>query len=142
MGNIGAVSKEQRKIIGAILQQAREHKGLTQSNMAQSLEYANVNFISSLENGRASIPIKKAEDIVKAYGLSHSFILAIFKYTYPDLWEAFLGLVVDLPKTLPAKTKKSRTVLDKYIEDSITSLKTKYHIRGAVKTAPRGRPIR
>jgi len=51
--------------IAKAVKEAREQKGLTQDQLSKSLGYDNGQFISNVERGKCSVPIKKIKKLAK-----------------------------------------------------------------------------
>ena len=60
--------------IGRKLQQARRHKGLTQSEVAEKAG-TNVNYYAKLERGESVPSLKMLEKIIKVLGVKSSDVL-------------------------------------------------------------------
>ena len=75
--------------IGAILKTHRENNGVSQRDIASTLNYRSVNFISMLESGRSSIALNRVMDVVGAYQLPNEMALVIIKMLHPDIWTLF-----------------------------------------------------
>jgi transcriptional regulator with XRE-family HTH domain len=84
--------KLNRVQIGAFLKKLRLRKGLSQYEIATQVEVASINFISMLENGKATIPMDKFKKYMKAYGATHEESLFFFGSNWPDAWEAVCHL--------------------------------------------------
>ena len=84
--------------IGLILSRQRNRCGLSQSDIAKKLGYANVNFISMIESGKSKIPINRVDELVAAYQLAPEFILVILRTIYPDFLETIYKVARKVPK--------------------------------------------
>ena len=56
--------------LGEYLQKGREKAGLTQKQVADTLEYSTAQFISNFERGIAVPPLSKLRTIIEMYSLS------------------------------------------------------------------------
>ena len=83
--------------IGRVLREHRARIGLSQSDIAKSLGYANVNFISMIESGKSKIPVNRVDDLVSAYQMSPEFTLVILRAEYPE----YLTTIIRLAKRIP-----------------------------------------
>ena len=72
--------------IGTVLKEQREQLGLSQQDIAERLNYKNYNYISMLENGRSSIPVKRLYDIFNAYEFDKGHFVIFVKKLLPEVW--------------------------------------------------------
>lgn len=63
--------------LGLFLKAKREEKGLTQSEVARTLGYGSPQFISNIERGISSVPMKSLRLIIDLYGVSADEIVDI-----------------------------------------------------------------
>lgn len=56
--------------IGLAVKEARENKGLTQDQLSKALGYDNGQFISNVERGKCSIPVKKLKKMARKTNVS------------------------------------------------------------------------
>lgn len=63
--------------LGLFLKTKREEKGLTQSEVARTLGYGSPQFISNIERGISSVPLKSLRLIIDLYGVSSDEIVDI-----------------------------------------------------------------
>lgn len=76
--------------IGTVLKEQRESIKLSQQDVANKLNYKNYNYISMLENGRSSIPVKRLHDIFNAYQFDKEVFAVFVKRLLPDVWEVMM----------------------------------------------------
>ncbi|MEO0335933.1 MAG: helix-turn-helix transcriptional regulator [Pseudomonadota bacterium] len=70
-------SKSEHIIVGKYLKEQRVRSNLTQSQVAQSLGYTSPQFISNIERGLCSAPIKHLKGFLKLYNLSLEELLSV-----------------------------------------------------------------
>ncbi|MFN7455062.1 MAG: helix-turn-helix domain-containing protein [Pseudobdellovibrionaceae bacterium] len=63
--------------LGLFLKNKREAQGLTQSDVAKQLGYGSPQFISNIERGISSVPLKSLKTLVEMYGVSPEEIIDI-----------------------------------------------------------------
>lgn len=63
--------------LGLFLKSKREEKGLTQSEVARTLGYGSPQFISNIERGISSVPMKSLRLMIDLYGVSADEIVEI-----------------------------------------------------------------
>jgi transcriptional regulator with XRE-family HTH domain len=76
--------------IGTFLKKMREKNNLSQKEVAGSLNYKNINFISMVENDVSKIPVNRIMDFVKAYRLKPFLGLVIVREVYGEIWKAMI----------------------------------------------------
>ncbi|MCE3009780.1 MAG: helix-turn-helix transcriptional regulator [Proteobacteria bacterium] len=64
--------------LGLFLKNKREAQGLTQSDVAKRLGYGSPQFISNIERGISSVPLKSLKTLVEMYGVSPEEIIDVF----------------------------------------------------------------
>jgi len=65
------------KKMGIYLREKREHKGLTQAQVAIQLGYGSPQFISNIERGVSRVPIKSLKYFIDLYGLATNEVIEI-----------------------------------------------------------------
>ncbi|GIL16756.1 MAG: hypothetical protein BroJett040_05070 [Oligoflexia bacterium] len=65
------------KELGTYLKTKRESKGLTQSDVASKLGYGSPQFISNIERGISSVPLKSLKVLIDLYELNTGEIVDI-----------------------------------------------------------------
>ncbi len=85
------------KDVGNVLSEQRKRIGICQGDIAKQLGFANMNFISMIENGKSKVPINRIDDLVNAYQLAPEFILVVLQAEYPE----YLGTMLRLAKKTP-----------------------------------------
>ncbi len=73
-------------MLGELMKKHREGRKISQRDVANKLNYKNINFISMIEKGATNIPLNRANDFVKAYELPEFFELVIIKERHADCW--------------------------------------------------------
>jgi len=73
---------------GAIIAKRREEVGLTQTDVSQSLGYANPNFISMMERGKCRVPIDRCAEFAAVLEMDvHWFAEKILRNHHPAFAE-------------------------------------------------------
>lgn len=80
------------KSLGLYLKRKRIEKGLTQSDVAGKLGYGSPQFISNIERGISSVPLKSLRVIVEMYGLSADEVVNILLDEKRKYYRQQLGL--------------------------------------------------
>jgi len=107
--------------IGAILRAFRDGAEISQKDIAESLNYANVNFISMMETGRSSPPIGRVSEIVSVYECDSIMTLVILKYLYPEAWSAILSALNDCHDIFGIQfSMDARNKIDQRVEKKFT----------------------
>jgi len=65
------------KKMGVYLREKREHKGLTQAQVALQLGYGSPQFISNIERGVSRVPVKSLKYFIDLYGLQTDEVIEI-----------------------------------------------------------------
>ncbi len=63
--------------LGDFLKLKRMDKGLTQGEVAQKLGYSTPQFISNIERGLCSPPLKNLKTLIKLYGIHHEEVIEL-----------------------------------------------------------------
>ncbi len=121
------MKKEQlnNMVIGNLLKAKREDEGLSQSDVADKLEYKNYNMISIIESGRANLPLKRISDFVRVYGFDKIDSAIFLKKLHPEVWDSFMGITEEKFKTSKEFNEEIDVKFKKYLKD--------YHIQGFLK---------
>jgi len=64
-----------KKAVGKRIKQARKGKGMTQTRLAECLDYTNERQLQRIENGETACPVDKLMEIVQILDTSTDFIL-------------------------------------------------------------------
>ncbi len=81
-----------QKRIGQFLKQHRVKAGLTQSDVAQRLGYTSPQFISNIERGLCSAPVKHLKDFAKMYHLDSEELIGLLLSEHETLLREALNL--------------------------------------------------
>lgn len=81
-----------QKRIGQFLKQHRVKAGLTQSDVAQRLGYTSPQFISNIERGLCSAPVKHLKDFAKMYHLDNEELIGLLLNEHELMLRAALNL--------------------------------------------------
>jgi transcriptional regulator with XRE-family HTH domain len=84
-----------QKRIGSFLKQHRVKAGLTQSDVAQKLGYTSPQFISNIERGLCSAPVKHLKDFAKMYNLDTEELIQLLLTEH----ESILRTALNIPST-------------------------------------------
>jgi transcriptional regulator with XRE-family HTH domain len=89
-----------RSSVAAYLEQAIEHSGLAQTEIAEALGYDQPNIISMFKTGRTKVPIEIIPKLAELLGVSELYFLKLAMEEYhPEMWKvierAFGKLVSD-----------------------------------------------
>ena len=118
--NISDIMKN-RERVGSILRGIRTMNEVTQRDIAVSLGYVNINFISMIETGRSSPPLGKLVELKNAYKFEPEIILIILRYLYPEIWDAMIGAMASCTDIFNADLdgieKKVETKFREFIKD-------------------------
>lgn len=102
-------------IVGSMLRKSRETNGYAQRDVAITLGLANPNYLSMIEKGTHTIPIKRLWDFINAYRLSKTHGLAVIKMTNEDIWTTII-MGVEACMASKAKVEELKTKVDEIIE--------------------------
>jgi len=80
-----------QKRIGKFLKQHRVKVGLTQSDVAQRLGYTSPQFISNIERGLCSAPIKHLKDFASMYNLDSEELIGLLLSEHESLLRVALS---------------------------------------------------
>jgi len=75
-------------IVGDLLRRRRLDQGALQRDLAIDLGMANPNYLSMIEKGTHTIPVRRLGDFIKVYSLDKLEGLAIIRLTSHDVWYA------------------------------------------------------
>ena len=81
-----------QKRIGQFLKQHRVKAGLTQSDVAQRLGYTSPQFISNIERGLCSAPVKHLKDFAKMYNLDSEELIGLLLTEHETMLRSALNL--------------------------------------------------
>lgn len=81
-----------QKRIGQFLKQHRVKAGLTQSDVAQRLGYTSPQFISNIERGLCSAPVKHLKDFAKMYNLDSEELIGLLLTEHETMLRTALNL--------------------------------------------------
>ena len=85
-------SRTEHSIVGKYLKEQRVKSSLTQSQVAQSIGYTSPQFISNIERGLCSAPVKHLKGFLKLYNLTIDELVAIIlKQAEANLRRALTG---------------------------------------------------
>lgn len=87
-----------QKRIGQFLKQHRVKVGLTQSDVAQKLGYTSPQFISNIERGLCSAPVKHLKDFAKMYNLDTEELIRLLLAEHESQLRGALGVGSDKEK--------------------------------------------
>lgn len=97
-------------VVGNMLKEARERIGEMQKELAMSLGLANANYLSMIEKGTNTIPVKRLGEFSKVYQLEKLEALTVIRLTSHDVWTAVLdGIEI-------ASGKEAADMVDKETE--------------------------
>lgn len=80
--------------VGAQLRKFRLNAHLSQGDVGGRLGYANINFMSMIENDRSGIPADRFVDFMESYEVPQNLRLDLFARCYSVHWEALKQLLV------------------------------------------------
>lgn len=83
-----------QKRIGSFLKHHRVKVGLTQSDVAEKLGYTSPQFISNIERGLCSAPVKHLKDLATMYSLNTEELIELLLSEHENL----LRHALDLPQ--------------------------------------------
>lgn len=81
------------EVFGQILTAKREMTGKTQADIAEALNIRNQNFIFTMEDGRAALPVARVEELLELYDLPREFSLVFLAVHYPDIFKLLKDLM-------------------------------------------------
>ncbi len=93
MATASPLRSNQSKTVGLFLKTKRLEKGLTQSDVAHKLGYGSPQFISNIERGISSIPLKSLRAFVDLYSASPVEVLEILLADKRQYLSEQLGLI-------------------------------------------------
>jgi transcriptional regulator with XRE-family HTH domain len=83
-----------QKRIGTFLKQHRVKAGLTQSDVAQKLGYTSPQFISNIERGLCSAPVKHLKDFAKMYNVNTEELIQLLLTEHESVLRSALNMPV------------------------------------------------
>jgi transcriptional regulator with XRE-family HTH domain len=83
---------EQKFELGEVMKKHRERRGLSQRDVANRLDYRNINFISMIERGGSLIPVPRLNDFCNAYELDAEIGFVIFAIENKASFTAIMNL--------------------------------------------------
>lgn len=86
-----------QKRIGQFLKTHRVKSGLTQSDVAQRLGYTSPQFISNIERGLCSAPVKHLKDFAKMYNLDSEELIQLLLTEHETMLRVALNLEAKPP---------------------------------------------
>lgn len=83
---------KRRKQAGAYVRGLREHRGMTQVDLASALGYQYFTFISNIENGRSRIPPEDQRRWAETLGVPvKEFVKNLLRYYDPHVYAGLFG---------------------------------------------------
>ena len=96
-------------IVGNMLRKMRLETGALQRDLAVDLEMANPNYLSMIEKGTHTIPVRRLGDFTRVYKLDKIDSMCVIRLTSSDVWYAVLDALKmqDNGEKIVAKLEKA-----------------------------------
>lgn len=101
-------------IVGDLLRRRRDAMGALQRDLAVNLGMANPNYLSMIEKGTHTIPVRRLGDFIREFSLEKIEGLAIIRLTSHDVWYATIEALM-LTKNGESVAKKINKDTEKLI---------------------------